>query len=160
MGPLGLFLGVVAFAGLGLSILTWRGHPNATGISLAQAGVWFVGVPLFEVYLKVPPEEAVRIWASVDVALALWAAYLWVRDREGYVLAYLGLLVIQAWLHVTFIVQPEAHGILNQYEAELNVSFLAQSLCGAWPGLLNVVGRLYDLLRRSSNGHLPVGHAG
>ena len=160
MGPLGVFLGVAAFAGLVVSMLERRNHPNAVGLSLAQACVWFVGMPLFEVYLPNMAKEVVHVWPVIDVALAVWVAYVWLRDRDGYVLTYLGLLVIQAWLHVTHAAQPADPSLLKLYKAELNISFLAQSLCGAWPGLLNVVGRFHDLLRRNGHRHLPVGHAG
>ena len=142
MGPIGVLLGVVAFAGLALSIRTWRTHPDATGLSLAQAAVWFVGVPL------------------VDLALACFVAYAWITRRHGYTLAYLGFLVLQGGLHVTYVAQPTDGSLMNQYKLLLNVTFCAQSVCGAWPGLKDVVARAIDILRSRDHGHLPVGHSG
>ena len=160
MGPIGVLLGVVAFAGLALSIRTWRTHPDATGLSLAQAAVWFVGVPLMECYLTVSPEVAVRIWPPVDLALACVVAYAWITRRHGYTLAYLGFLVLQVGLHVTYVAQPTDGSLMNQYKLLLNVTFCAQSVCGAWPGLKDVVARAIDILRSRDHGHLPVGHSG
>ena len=111
-----------------------------------------------ECYLTVSPEVAVRIWP--DLALACFVAYAWITRRHGYTLAYLGFLVLQGGLHVTYVAQPTDGSLMNQYKLLLNVTFCAQSVCGAWPGLKDVVARAIDILRSRDHGHLPVGHSG
>ena len=55
--------------------------------------------------------------APVDLALACFVAYAWITRRHGYTLAYLGFLVLQGGLHVTYVAQPTDGSLMNQYKA-------------------------------------------
>jgi len=79
-----VWMGLTAGLNILLAVLTWNGHPAASGYMWA-AGVLWIGINVFSVLLPVPINNRVKTW-NLDslprdwaVQRARWDRYNWVR---------------------------------------------------------------------------------
>ena len=156
MGVIGASLGVLSVGALALTMTLAKKHPNAIGLAFAQVMVWSYTM-IAQRLLHHPASDALN--PVIDVLLASYVAWRWWKDREGYVLVFLGLLVLQGWWHVDYFSRDAGRENVYNYLAGLNLTFVAQTLCAAWPGLTDVASRIGDYMRGHSLGHLHVGRS-
>ena len=134
MGLVSTLLGCVAMGTLALSLATnrpYNKHPDAVLLAWAMMFVWLI-CTVADTWLTPPESKALN--APLDAALGVWVLLLFVARHDRWKLPLLFLLVLQGVMHFVYQTKPLTPGILWWYTLGLNVTFVAELVCIAWPG--------------------------
>lgn len=144
-------LGVAAFLGACLTNIGIGQRRDTDDLIVATAltWVWAVELSVHMVLAELfPTHRLLDIYAgpALDVVFCLMVAAMYRRRRAGWKMTVFMLGAFQLTAHVAFGISDKSPDATYLYKAALNISFLAQVLSAASPGISHGVRRLFHSL--------------
>ena len=161
LGPITILLGLGAVAATAATTLGAKArddHDDAL-VGWGLIWVWCVGVAARILTPEFFPEVQAQLylWSGpiIDLMFGWFVLRLYLQKRPGsrWKSALLGLVAAQLLAHLVFGLAPRSPAAVYAYKATLNLTYVAQLVCAATPGLSQGLRRLFpDLCGARSAG--------
>lgn len=147
MPTLATLLGALAGLTLAFVMATNRPydrHPDAVTLAWAMVGIWVV-CTLADILLMPPHSKGLN--GPLDAGMGALVVALMIGRRDVWKLPLLALLAVQGVMDFSYQASSSETIVLWWYTFGLNVTFILQLVCIAWPGGRYVVTARRDRRR-------------